>query len=387
MSPGSWLFLLLAKGADHLRLDQRGRCPLWYAFDNNPGGIYDDGGDPVNFSWELAQLHKLYTNRPRFMDEIEGVGSTLFDVAITSCASDALELLLERSGSTLWLQDLDILGLTPLAKMVLSLNVVLPPMTRDNDDRLDRNMQKALHTTMEFWSSEVKRAYVIQLSRPEVAHDLPDKDGKTLLCHALDLLYAEHCDKSRFSSLWDFFRSVVLTYLLLFMIEDQTARNHSNPWRLSHEGYSPLELVLALVDHFKPEEAQGTQQEATDAADSSLLSLIPDTLLSNTSKKAGSAESAFHAQEPAAEPALKAPDSALRLLETLEEEEDSESLECSNVKEQPNVRVDEKTSIGGRTKMKTAIQALRDAWDRKKVMEGKRSEIGIENAMETEGER
>lgn len=371
----SMVNLLLAQGADHLSLDKARRFPLWYAFNNNPRVLYDDDGDPdARFWWEHEQLQKLHADRPQFMSESEGVYSYLLNLAVDQCASIMLEFLVELGGSTFALKCLGTSDHTPLAKVVLSLNVVLPT-TGSNDGRPHRNMSESLKYKVKVWYAKVKRFYML-LGRLKLSHDLPDKDGKTALCHALDRLYAEHCDNSHCSSLQDSHRSEGLTDFLFFIIEDLLDRNDSNPLMLNHEGYTPLDLAEALLDQLKKEAAHRTHKGASDFKSSSSLSITPGTRPSDSSKIAGSAETPFIAGELAAETALKALDGAVDLLDTLENEETSESLDCSSRREESTLKLDENTIIGGRTKMKAAIQALRVEWLHKNAMEGK--QLGVE---------
>lgn len=94
--------MLLARGADHLRLDQARRFPLWYALDSHPGStvVYDDFDQPGGFCWEQEQLQRLSVDRPQFLSEA-GVGNALFDFAVTRCASSVLKFLIRISGSDL----------------------------------------------------------------------------------------------------------------------------------------------------------------------------------------------------------------------------------------------------------------------------------------------
>jgi hypothetical protein len=107
----SMVDILLARGADQLRLDHARRFPLWYALNSYPGrtAIYykaceDVDHNPDGYFWEHEQLQKIYVDRPRFMSEAEAVGNALFDLAISQCASSVLELLVEISDGTLSLE-------------------------------------------------------------------------------------------------------------------------------------------------------------------------------------------------------------------------------------------------------------------------------------------
>lgn len=374
----SMVSILLARGADHLILDKARRFPLWYAFDNYPRGLYDEDDDPdARFWWEHEQLQKLYADRPGFLSEVDGVYSALFDLAVAQCATIVLEFLVEVCGSRFPLECMGTSGLTPLAKMVLSLNVVFPT-TRSNDDRPHRNKSESLKYNVKVWYAKVKRFYML-LGRLKISHDVPDKDGKTALCHALDRLYAEHCENSLYSSLQDFRRSEGLTDFLFFIIEDLLDRSDSNPLTLNQEGYSPLDLAEALLDQLKQKSAHRTHQWDSNSKSSSSFSSIPDTRLLDTSKIAGSAETPSVVGELAVGTALKALNGAVDLLDTLEEEETSESLNCSDRKEKGTLEMDENTIIGGRTKMKAAIQALKFEWLHKNAVEEQRLEVSIED--------
>lgn len=364
----SMVDILLARGADHLRLDQARRFPLWYALNAHPGpgDTYDEVGRPDEFCWEHEQLRKLYADRPRLLSEAKGITSTLFDLAVNQCASSVLEFLMDISGSTFSLGYVGTSGLAPLSMMVISLNLVLPT-TGSEDDRSGDIVSNMAST----WRIKAKGHYKF-LRRLKLSHDIPDKNGKTALCHALDRLYAEHCDNSRPESLLELRRSEAVTDLLLFIIEDLNDRNDSNPLMRNHEGYSPLDLADTLRDQLDQEAARKTGQEASKATKSSPSTLVVHKLSSDTPKDACSAESPSGATELDAETALKALDDAIGLLDTLEDEESLQSLKCSDRKDGGTPKMDKNTIMGGRTRMKAIIQALKLGWLRKNAAESER---------------
>lgn len=106
--------------------------------------------------------------------------------------------------------------------MVLSLNVVLPVKDSEEDDVDD------FSTRLPIWCSKVKEFYTL-LKQLQISQEVPDKDGKTVLCHAVDRLYSEHCGNSSQQSLKESRYSEALSPVLLFIIEDENDQVGSNP--------------------------------------------------------------------------------------------------------------------------------------------------------------
>lgn len=351
--------ILLTRGADHFRLDEARRFPLWYALKSHSG--------PTITECHVEELHckhkdlqRLSVDRPRFIKETDGVSSTLFDLAVTQCDSIVLEFLVENCESkTVLLECVGTSGLTPLAKMVLSLTVVFHARQNGPPDHF-------LITST--WYMKVTQFYML-LNRLQISHDTPDKDGKTAVCHALDRLYEEHCDKSPHQSLEEFHYSEALAVVLFFIIDDQIHRDDFNPLVRSHEGYSPLDLAHELLGQLKQESGRGSEQESNETK-SRLSSLDAQSQLPDSSKTHSSPESPSGARELAVEMWLEALDGATDLLDTLDDEGHSQNPGINGLEE--SHELDESAIIDGRTKMQAVMEALKDEWFHKSAMEALR---------------
>lgn len=345
----SMVDILLTRGADHLRLDHARRFPLWYALDSHPGptAVYDDFGQPDGFYWEQKQLQRLSIDRPQFLSEA-GVGNALFDFAVTRCISSVLKSLIRISDDKLQLECVGTSGFTPLAKMVLSLNVVLPAKDSEDNDLDD------ISTRLPIWCSQVKKFYTL-LKELHISRGTPDKDGNTVLRHALDRLYSEHCGNSSHPSLKESHYSDALSSVLLFIIEDQNDQIGSNPLVRNQEGYCPLDLAHALLGQLERKTGRKSDQEF-GKRNLSCSSPISQNMLSDFWKSIDSSERPSDAWDPAVETASESFDGTMDLLHALDDEEVFSSLECSDREEEAM------TLMSGKTKMKVAIEALKVKW-------------------------
>lgn len=346
--------MLLARGADHLRLDQSRRFPLWYALNSHPVStvVYDNFDQPGGLCWEQGQLQRLYVDRPQFLSEA-GVGNALFDFAVTRCALTVLKFLIKDflirgSDSNLQLECVGSSGFTPLAKMMLSLNVVLPVKDSEDDDLDD------VSTKLPIWCSKVKDFYTL-LKQLQISQGIPDKDGKTVLCHALDRLYSEHCGNSSHRSPKESHYSDALSSVLLFIIEDQYNQVGSNPLLRNQEGYCPLDLAHALLEQLEREADSKSEQEI-GKRNLRCSSPVSQNLLSDFWKMIDSSKNQSDAWELAVETASESFDGAMDLLNALDDEESFHVLKCRDREEEAM------TLMTGKTKMEAAIEALNVKW-------------------------
>lgn len=362
----SMVDILLRLGADHLRLDHAGKFPLWYAFNRQPRPSIINGEVqcPDAFRWERDQLQRISVNRPRFMKEAKGVASALFDLAVVRCSSSLLELLTEFSGHPLLLEYVSTSDLNPLTKMVLSLNVTLP--TGWSEDNRPMNIRD-----LTFICHQKVRQFYMFLNRHDIYHDMPDKDGKTTLCHALDRLYAYHCSYSPPTSLQEFHCSEAFISALVFIIGKPICRGYSNPLMRNYEGYRPLDMALALLDQLKQEQARKSDQPR-DGSDSSPPNSVGPNLLPEYLKNIDSAESPLDSEQVTPGTALEALHDAFDLLDVFDAEDHSQGLDASGRKGEQALELDENTMIDGRTKMKAVMEEVSAEWRRKNAAEATR---------------
>ncbi|POS79584.1 ankyrin repeat protein [Diaporthe helianthi] len=362
--------ILLAHGADILKLDHARRFPLWYALDSQQASIaaYDDVSDnPHEPHMGDEQLISLWLHRPRFLSEVEGVGNTLFDLALTRCALNVLKFLANFSREGILLEYAATSVLTPLAKMTLSFGVTVPIGGSEDNPHPRSYAACAL--------SRVKALYAC-LNSLKISQDTPDQDGKTALCHALDRLYAEYCDTSPHISLQEFQSSEALTCALLFLIEELIDRDDSNPLRRNLEGYCALDVAHALLDHFKQEQRRKPDQ-GPDGANPSSSSAVPPNLnppsddFSKDLEQAGGPPDTSHMT---VETALEALDGAIDLLDAPDAEDsfESSSFDAKGENEMEAAEYDESTIIGGRRKMKAIMGQVKSEWLRKHAAEATR---------------
>lgn len=359
----SMVKILLRLGADHLRLDHAQKFPLWYALKSQPTTpmIDDDFRCSDSIRWEIDQILFLSVNRPGFMRQVKEVARALFELAIVRCSSSLLELLTRIPRRPGLLDYVGTSDLSPLTKIVLSLNVILP--IRWSEVNLPSYIQDLTFT----WHRNVESFYML-LNRLEISYDIPDKDGKTALCHALDRLYAYHCSYSPPTSLQEFHYSEACTSALVFIIEELNHRDYSDPIMRNCEGYCPLDLALALLDQLKQGQARKSDQSRNGTSSSPPSSIGPDPL-SQYLKKIELVESPSGCERVTAESALEALHDAINLLDTLDAADDSQGFDISTRKEGDAVEFHENTMMDERTKMKVIMAEINSEWSRKNAAE------------------
>lgn len=208
--------------------------------------------------------------------------------------------------------------------MVLSLNVVLPVKDSEDDDLDD------ISTRLPIWCSKVKE-FSLLLKQLQISQDIPDKDGKTVLCHALDRLYSDHCGNSSHQSLKECRYSEALSSVLLFMIEDQNDQVGSDPLLRNQEGYCPLHLYHALLKKLERKAGRNSVQRI-DKRNLRCSSPVSQNLLSDFWKTIDSSENLSDAWELPVETASESFDGAMDLRDGLDDEELFRALERSGVK-------------------------------------------------------
>lgn len=116
------------------------------------------------------------------------------------------------------------------------------------------------------YHNEAKEAMQMMLDRPDILPDIPDKEGKTPLWHALDSIRKEY---AAFSPKPVFQDSGRFHGFLRATIEALCARDDVNPQQSTGLAKTPLELAAELVETRKRGTKQGSVVQSDENAGSS----------------------------------------------------------------------------------------------------------------------
>lgn len=242
-------------GQDLLAVDNRGWSPLRYAVCN--GNV-----------WEGSPYHQLLIDADTPMDWTDEHGSNPLHLAIKGGSPLVIKLLLQHPASSSWLNATDAEGLVPLAHYFLwsptskysccysmrypfggpERKVSILPYSYASPKR-ERCTNYHVIQIVRFEDSltyhrEAKEAIQMMLERPDILPDIPDKEGKTPLWHALDSVREEYdffrvFESEHYDHLHDFLRS---------SIEALCARDDVDPLQPTAFANTPLDLATEVAE-------------------------------------------------------------------------------------------------------------------------------------------
>lgn len=123
------------------------------------------------------------------------------------------------------------------------------PVNDSEDDDLD-----AISTRLPSRCSKSKEFYML-------LKQMQGNDGNTILWHALDQLYSQHCGNSSHHSLKESHYVEAISSVLLFIVEYQDNQIGCILLFRNQEGYCPLDLAHVLLEQLELEAGRKSDQK------------------------------------------------------------------------------------------------------------------------------